>query len=185
MPRIFFFSIISLHPQPTKSITSPPSTQPKGPKPTLNSSFSQDPTKRCRERYVKIQYGSNSFVENALYTSSSASFKSQRLFFFFKNKVRIFFFFFFFFKAEINQLLTLISFLCELISNLSDIDQLCCSNLDLVLCLKLIWKIKRRRNLGGFLFIFLFFFTFIFVWYVSNCGHSGLFWWILAEIKWS
>ena len=108
--------------------------------------------------------------------SSSSSSKTKLGFFFF-------FFFNFFFKVEINQLLTLISFLCELISNVSDIDQLCCSNLDLVLCLKLIWKIKRRRNLGGFLFIY--FFTFIFVWYVSNCGHSGLFWWILAEIKWS
>ena len=111
---------------------------------------------------------------------SSSSSKTKLGFFLF-----FFYFLFFLFKAEINQLLTLISFLCELISNLSDIDQLCCSNLDLVLCLKLIWKIKRRRNLGGFLFIYLFFLTVIFVWYVSNCGHSGLFWWILAEIKWS
>ena len=111
-----FFSILSLCFQPIKSITSPPSTKPK---PTLDSSFSQAPTKRCRERYGIIQYGSNSFVENALYTSSSASSKSQRLFFFFfKHKVRTFFFL----KVEINQLFSLIIFLCELISNASDID---------------------------------------------------------------
>ena len=79
LPRIFF-SVLSLCFQPTKSITSPPLTKPK---PTLDSSFSQAPTKRCKERYGKIQYGSNSFVENALYTSPSAYSKSWRLFFFF------------------------------------------------------------------------------------------------------
>ena len=66
-----------------------------------------------------------------------------------KNKVRIFFL-----KAEINQLLSLIIFLCELSAMplilIINIDLLCYSNLDLVLCLKL-WKIRR-----SFLF-FLFF----------------------------
>ena len=137
-----FFSILSLYFQPIKSITSPPLTKPK---PTLDSSFSQAPTKRCKERY-----GSNSFVENALYTSPFAYSKSRRLFFFFfffKNKG-------FFLKAEINQLLSLIIFLCELLAMplilIINIDLLCCSNLELVLCLKL-WKIRR-----SFVFVFIF-----------------------------
>ena len=132
----FFFSISKLQ----KSITAPPSTKPK---PTLDSSFSQAPTKRCRERYGKVQYDSNSFVENTLYTSSSTHSKSHRLFFFFffKSKVRIFFF-----RLRSVSCWVWSSFFVSLstvpLILIINIDLLCCSNIDLVLCLKLFGKLK-------------------------------------------
>ena len=131
----FFFSISKLQ----KSITSPPSTKPK---PTLDSSFSQAPTKRCRERYGKVQYDSNSFVENTLYTSSSTHSKSHRLFFFFfKSKVRNFFF-----RLRSGSCWVWSSFFVSLstvpLILIINIDLLCCSNIDLVLCLKLFGKLK-------------------------------------------
>ena len=93
--------------------------------------------------------------------------------------------FFFCLKVEINQLFSLIIFLCELISNASDIDHWHRSAMLLKpwfsFMPKTIWKIRRRNFVLFCFFVLFFFFFFALIMFdmlviVASPAYFGEFW---------